>query len=490
MVWGKRQKLASRALIEGDLDTAAEHLQRERDYHSFQGRRFVRQLTEALIERAENATSVGNLALAWKDLTIANKVALSKDSDLVSKHLNQLVELTVEAADSLLANGKVTHAVQMIDQLGKRQIMDWRADRIRNIARSLHQAEELAAVGKFTDSLGRLQEAKNIQPDLPFIEAKISAAQLREIQMKELTAELQSTALKCHWSEVNDCCQKILAIAPKHQIALDAQRHCLTQIKRKTSSGLRATHVPERDSNNSFFQIGSGTSRTGGTDGSTCNRMGDRTNSGVSDLGDSEGVAATQKNNTFILWVDGVGGYLVCADRVNTIGQAVSRTSISIPIIGDLRRRHARLETVGGQHLLQALGQVNVDGEPLIAPVELKHQQVIGLEGGVELKYTQAHPLSKTARLDFVSRHRTQPWSDAVLLASQSIVLGPNRDNHVFCPTWAADLIIFQRKEKWFCRTREPFEIDGVPIEKEGEIQFDSRISGKDFSLTLESVVF
>jgi hypothetical protein len=380
----------------------------------------------------------------------------------------------------------------MVDQLGKRQIMDWRADRIRSVADSLHNAEELAAVGKFTESLVALEKARNLQPDLPFIEARISAAQLREIQMKELTAELQSTALKCHWAEVNDCCKKILAIAPKHQIALDAQRHCMTQIKRKTSSGLRATHVPDRVSDNSFFRISSGSLQDLEAVGSTFNGTGDNTHSGASgDEGLDAGVVEkSQKANSFILWVDGVGGYLVCADNVNTIGQAVPRANISIPIIGDLRGRHARLETVGGQHLLQALGSVTVDSEKLVVPVELKHQQIIELDGGVKLKYTQSHPLSKSARLDFVSRHRTQPWSDAVLIASQSIVLGPNRDNHVFCPVWASDLIIFQRKDKWFCRTREPFEIDGLPIEKEGEIQFDSRISGEDFSLTLEPVTF
>jgi len=137
---------------------------------------------------------------------------------------------------------------------------------------------------------------------------------------------------------------------------------------------------------------------------------------------------------------------------------------------------------------LYALGRVSVDGMPVQSQAEIKHQQTIELEGGVKLKYSQSHPLSKTARLDFVSRHRTQPWSDAILLMSQSIILGPNRNNHVFCPTWNSDLIIFRRSEKWFCRSTEPIEIDQQPVGPEGPIQFNSRIVGEDFSLTLESV--
>jgi tetratricopeptide (TPR) repeat protein len=476
MAWGKRQKLASRALVEGDLDVATEHIRQDRFQQTLNGRRLSRRLTAALLQRAEGATAVGNLALAWKDLTAATKFAPATDEDHVSRQLNQLVELTIEAADSLLALAKTTHAVQMIDQLSRRQIMDWRADRICNVAQCLQAADDLSALGKFSEAIEKLEQAKNLQPNLPFIESRLAAGRQREIQMNELTAELQSTALKCRWADVNKCCQKILTIAPKHQIALDAQRHCAAQMKRKTSAGIRATNVPDRariSPSNSFFHVGV---PSASAERETVSRISTDTVSNSGSMG------------TFLLWVDGVGGYLVCTDGVNTIGQASPDASISIPIVGDLRRRHARLETVAGQHLLHPLGGVTIAGMTIQRPVEIKDQQIIALEGGVNLRYTQSHPLSRTARLDCVSRHRTQPWSDAILLASQSIILGPNRNNHVFCPTWKSDLIIFRRDEKWFCRTNEPIEIDNYLVGQEGQIQFDSRIVGEDLSLTLETV--
>jgi len=477
LAWGKRQKLANTALADGDLDAAAEHLERGKLRETFQGRRLARRLTQALIERAETAISGSNLALAWKDLSLAGKIAMPKDADVVSRQSNQLVELTIEAAESLLNQGKLTHSLQMIDQLGKRDVMDWRADRIRNVIGFVQQADGLAATGKFTQSLEQLENAKNVQPDLPFIESRISVCRLREIQLKELTAELHSTALKCQWVDVNQCCQKILAIAPKHEIALEAQRHCLTQIKRTTNSGLRATQVPQSlgadQIGNSFYEFAnSNVGTTAGRSDSVRPPVAPSTN---------------YKTNSFLLWIDGVGGYLVCVDEVNTIGQAIDNAQVSIPIAGDLRRRHARIETSHGQHLLQGLGGgVKVEGVELAGSVELKNEQAIELDGGVKLRYTQSHPLSKSARLDFLSRHRTPPWSDAVLLAGQTIVLGPNRDNQVFCPFWKTDLILFQRKGKWFCRSKVPFEIDGVKVEKEGEVQFNSRIEGVDFSMTLE----
>ena len=488
MAWGKRHKLASRALVEGDLDLAAEYLKQDRFQQSFNGRRLTKQLTAALVQRAEYATSLGDLTKAWKDLSTASELVDPQENDQLSRHKNQLVELTIESADSLLFNGKVTHAVQLVQQLGNRQIMDWRADRIRNVSKCLQKADELAAYGKFEDSVVQLEEAKNLQPDLPYLEPRLAAARQREIQMKELNSELQSSALKCHWSEVSKCCQKILLIAPKHQIALDAQKHCLTRMKRKTSAGVRATNVPDKSrvsDSNSFFQI-KGSTVAGQQDESKHNASAKN-----GEIVDAEVVPADSElaTDSFLMWVDGVGGYLVCASNVNTIGQAVPQANISIPIQGDLRRRHARLETVAGQHLIHPLGPVTIDDVEIVDPVEIKHGQVIALDGGVKLKYTQPHPLSKSGRLDFVSRHRTNPWSDSVLVASQSIILGPNRDNHVFCPTWSSDLILFERNGKWFCRGKERLEIDGTSYEQEGEISFDSRIVGEDYSLKLEPIV-
>ena len=479
MAWGKRRKLAKTALAQGDLDAAVQHVERGKLLETFLGRRLARKLTQALIQRSETAASADNLALAWKDLSSANKIATVRDAEIVSKQTNKLVQLTIETSELLLSQGKLNHALQMIDQLSKPEISNTQSDQIRQTIGILQQSESMAAAGKFNQSIQQLENAKNILPNLALIESRISAYSLQETQLSELTAELHTKTLKRQWVDVNQCCQKILAIAPKHETALDAQRHCLTQIKRKTNSGIRATQVPhslsQDDATNSFYQFASSSPGTPGSSKAPQS---------------SPITKAVYKTNSFILWIDGVGGYLVCVDNVNTIGQAIENAQVSIPIVGDLRRRHARIETSHGQHLLQDLGGgVKVDGADLARTIELKNEQTIELDGGVRLRYTQSHPLCKSARLDFLSRHRTHPWSDAVVLAGQSIVLGPNRNNQVFCQFWKSDLILFQRKSKWYCRSKTPFEIDGVKVEKEGEIQFNSRIEGVDFSMTLEPLV-
>lgn len=459
MQWGKFQKLANDALAKGDLQQAAEHLSRDRFRETITGRSVSQRLTSALVDRAQSHTSAGDLRNAWDDLMIATSVAVSKDADFVSRKKNELVELTVETAETYLAHGKASHAIRSISELNSRKILDWRADRVTRTARLLQEADELAATGRLAESVQQLEEAKNLHPELSFIESRLAANRQRQMQIRDLTSMLQEKTIQHEWQDVNLCCQKLLAIAPKFKLALDAQRHSMMQMQRKTSTGTRITQVPEKD--DSFFRI--------------------------EEEEDSISIERAQAAaNTFLLWVDGVGGFLVCTDPRNIIGQAVPNAGISIPILGDLRRRHARIETINGQHLLQFLGTDRVQGYAVEQPLALKCGQSIGLDGGVDLKYTQKHPLSTTARIDFVSRHRTQPWSDAILLAGQSIILGPNPNNHVYCPKWQEDLILFRRNNEWFCRGKTSFEIDGKEIDSEGPINFESSISGEDFSLSLE----
>lgn len=194
-------------------------------------------------------------------------------------------------------------------------------------------------------------------------------------------------------------------------------------------------------------------------------------------------------DQSFQIWIDGVGGYLVCPHKSVWIGQAIPQSGIDIPVVGDLRRRHARIELKEGEHLISPAGHLKVDGNSRRAGCSpLEDGQEIQFGERVKLKYAQPHPLSQTARLDFTSGNRTSPWSDGVLLMAQTIILGPSNRNHVHCPGWQKTLVIFRRKEQWMCRTSGEFEIDSKTFVDEGPIFLDSTISGDDYSLTLEPV--
>ncbi len=64
----------------------------------------------------------------------------------------------------------------------------------------------------------------------------------------------------------------------------------------------------------------------------------------------------------FLVWVDAVGGYLVCTSDEVVLGQAVPESHVDIPILGDLARKHLKLNRTSSGYLLEPFGYVTVNG--------------------------------------------------------------------------------------------------------------------------------
>ena len=134
-----------------------------------------------------------------------------------------------------------------------------------------------------------------------------------------------------------------------------------------------------------------------------------------------------------------------------------------VPILGDLSSRHACIRRDGEGYLVEACAR-GARQRPPGARRRLAAATARGMQlgGAVRLLFRRPHPLSATARLDFVSRHRTQPSADSVLLMADACVLGPKPHSHVVCRDWTREVILYRRGQELYCRTDGPFEIDGV----------------------------
>jgi hypothetical protein len=190
----------------------------------------------------------------------------------------------------------------------------------------------------------------------------------------------------------------------------------------------------------------------------------------------------------FMLWVDAVGGFWVCmADEV-VLGQPVPSATVDIPILADISGRHARIRRDGEGYLVEAIRQVQIEGRIVDKVATLASGNRIDLGERVRLMFRRPHALSATARLDFVSHHRTLPSADAVLLMADSCILGPNPHSHIVCRDWPQEVVLYRHDEQLFCRTAGECEIDGVRCKGRGRIARNSRIEGKGFSLRLEEI--
>lgn len=188
----------------------------------------------------------------------------------------------------------------------------------------------------------------------------------------------------------------------------------------------------------------------------------------------------------FMLWIDGVGGYWVCGRSSVVVGTPLACHAIDLPILGDLSARHARICRQAGQYVIEPYREVRLNGRTLGGPAGLGEAATLELGRSVRLTFRRPHPLSATAQIEFASGHRTSPSADGVLLAAESIVLGPRGSSHVRCPNWKHEVVLFRGEDGWWCRSDCELEIGGQRVGRKGRIACPGQVAGEGFSFGLE----
>jgi hypothetical protein len=195
------------------------------------------------------------------------------------------------------------------------------------------------------------------------------------------------------------------------------------------------------------------------------------------------------QTDKFILWLDAIGGFWVCMGDKVMLGQPLPCAMADVPILADISGRHARISRDGESYVIEALRHARLNGRVLEEMGMLSDGCKIQLGEAVRMAFRRPHPLSSTARLDFLSHHRTQPSTDAVLLMAEACILGPKSRSHVVCGNWPGEVILYRQKNSLYCRAADGLEIDGVFYKERGPVTLNSRVKGNGFSLSLETVV-
>lgn len=193
----------------------------------------------------------------------------------------------------------------------------------------------------------------------------------------------------------------------------------------------------------------------------------------------------------FVLWVDEVGGFLVClADRAQ-IGQAVPNTTVDIALWADISRHQATIVRDSDGYLLEPVRETQLNGRELAAPASLANDAVIQLgsphsNSSVKLRFRRPHALCGSARLDIVSRHHSQPAVQGIVLMADACILGPSASNHVVCRNWPKDVVLFRQGKELFCRAESRLIVDGTSHQGRARLSFKSRVEGEGGSFSLE----
>lgn len=185
-----------------------------------------------------------------------------------------------------------------------------------------------------------------------------------------------------------------------------------------------------------------------------------------------------------ILWIDGVGGYLMLDRDDILIGQAGGL--VDIGIVGDVSRQAAVIRRRQSDYFVEPLQPTKLNDCDVSQAALLPHDCQLQFGSRVKARLVKPHPLSSTARLEMVSLHRFQPRVDGVLLLADSCILGPASSSHVRCGQWSQDLLMFRQDKAWFFRTVDEIEVNGQMKSGQIAIEPGMRVRGSDYSLSIE----
>lgn len=198
----------------------------------------------------------------------------------------------------------------------------------------------------------------------------------------------------------------------------------------------------------------------------------------------------TARSPRYLLWIDGVGAYLLClGERITIGGPADPEKQADVTLLANLSRKHATLIRSGEGYVFEPHGSASLGNRLVAETTPLADGYTIRLGSNVQLRFRLPSVLSNAAALEFVSDHRPVYSVDGVVMMEETCLLGPGRDQHIICPLWTESIVLFRRDRQFWCKSRTPLAIDGQPSPDGGPIAPGAVVSsGSEVRFRIEEV--
>ncbi|MEX2118766.1 MAG: FHA domain-containing protein [Pirellulales bacterium] len=489
--WRLKVREADEALRAGRLEEAGRLLRDSQVRDFLPARQLMAKVAGQMVERAQRRVAGGQSAAGWRDLDMAQ--ALGAEAESVAELRQAFVARRVAEAEGYLAAGEPSAALARLDDLARRGSATHAVCRLRDAAANVLAAQRLCRRGDFATAEQQLAAAAALAPTLPTLDGLAKACRVKAAEIRRLGEQLHQALAAGNWTEVLTDADAMLDLCPEHEPARDARRRAWAAVGMRLADSMRAGGTNARSVGAARAHDPAAHDEPAGRAGLNRLSVAGRPPRPIPANGRHSNhivhmPPSVHSLSRFLLWVDGVGGYLVCPSDEVILGQPVAGSRVDVPILGDVSQRHARIRRDGESYLIDPLRPVRLDGRPLTAVTSLAEGSLIELGNNVRLRFRRPHPLSATARLEFVSHHRTQPSADAVLLLAESCVLGPAANSHVVCRDWSSEVVLFRQADALLCRKAGNFEVDGVAVADRAALGRRSQVVGDDFSLSIEDV--
>jgi hypothetical protein len=190
----------------------------------------------------------------------------------------------------------------------------------------------------------------------------------------------------------------------------------------------------------------------------------------------------------FFLWVDGVGGYLVCLAPRVTFGQATADGPVDVPLFADVSRLHAEISRDGEGYVVESGKAVLVNGREVTRAV-LGPGDRVTLGATCQFLFTRPVAVSLTARLELTSGHRLPTAVEGVILMGNELMLGPGPQAHVVMPDVSQPVLIYRSKDGLGVRVAGAgFRVDDRPFTDRAPLPLPAAVTADAFCFAIEPV--
>lgn len=431
--------------------------------------KMAREVVKAYLARARRTLDQHNPGAAWRDLVAAE--SLNTGEKAVAELRHTLTKFSIVQIRAMLEAGRPIDAIDQIAKCRDRGVRHPDLELLESAAQDWILAQELADRGEFLRAVAELDRAG---PKLPSpktgLERYRAEVEARHERFRDAVGRLYDAAEAKNWREAVAAAAEVLAVAPDHREAKAIRGKAWVVAAPETADfappdgGGHAAGVAQPATRREF---GRAPQPLGAP------ALPRATPVGGSSYLSSAGGAPLPKR--FLLWVDGVGGYLVCLSNRVTFGQATAEGPVDVPLFAEVSRTHAEVTRDGEGYVIESGRGIRVNGGETKRAL-LAAGDRITLGASCQFLFRKPVPVSSSARLELTSGHRLPVAVDGVLLMGNELMLGPGPEAHVEVPGPDEPVLIYRSK-------------DGLGVRVPGKFTIDDRLCADRAALPLPAVV-
>ena len=450
------------------------------------------EVARAYLARGNRCLRADDAEGAWRELLAAESLNTGEEEAVRLRHT--LTRLGLAECRAALEAGHPMHVIETAARMRSRNARGPEFDVLVEAAESWVLASEQADRGDFLLAKDTLTRSRKKLDDLvgTGIDRFTASLDERHERFRAAVAKLDDAADARHWRDAVQWADEAIAAAPDHREARSLRAKAWAAVYPETpayvepaaSDVVPLVPVPSVRAP-AATRVTAVKARAVTTVGYAADTP----------RPDSQPEAAPKPASSpmpkrFLLWVDGVGGYLVCLAPRVTLGQAISDGPVDVPLFAELSRLHAELTRDEEGYVLESGRDVQVNGAAAKRAV-LKPGDRLTLGSSCQMVFHQPVPISPSARLELVSGHRLPMAVDGVLLMAESLVLGPGQRVHVRLPAvpdHPGNVVIYRSKDGLGVRFDGKYTVDGRPCQGAATLALPSVVVSDLFTFALEPV--